>query len=125
TQEDVVEWWNDFRLKIDHKVSELKVYTEARLRLGVVTERPRDRAAFALVNGADPKWASDVSLREAYVDWRPGAWQLRFGQQIFTWGKNDLFAPADVLNPLDLRYDPLLGLVSPREAKVPVVAMNV
>ena len=46
-------------------------------------------------------------------------------QQLFVWGNDELFAPADVINPADLRWDPIALLASPRDAKVPVLAADV
>jgi hypothetical protein len=40
-------------------------------------------------------------LREAFLDWHPGAWSVRLGRQIIIWGRADRFNPTDNLTPRD------------------------
>lgn len=62
--------------------------------------RPPD--SFNLVNG-DVRTAFEATLREAYVGFFVRRFDLRIGQQRIAWGRGELFAPNDVVNPLDLR----------------------
>lgn len=43
-----------------------------------------------------------VEPREAYVQWRSGAWRVRGGRQIFAWGRSDRINPTDVASSRDL-----------------------
>ncbi|OGQ82621.1 MAG: hypothetical protein A2289_21830 [Deltaproteobacteria bacterium RIFOXYA12_FULL_58_15] len=124
TGEDVVEWWNLGTLRLEHRHGELlKAVVEAAVRWGMVGEEPIDDP-FVGFNPRDVKWTGDVELREAYLQWRRGGIEARVGQQIFVWGKNEVCAAADVLNSVDLRYDPTAMLDSPKNLKVPVFAFD-
>ncbi|MBI3179716.1 MAG: hypothetical protein HYZ27_08640, partial [Deltaproteobacteria bacterium] len=123
TGEDVSEWWNVGKLSLDHRRGvSLRAFAEARVRWGVVGEDPGQ--PYLLVNVSEPKWTSEVDLREAFVSWRHEAWDIKVGQQIFVWGKNELFAAADLLNPMDVRYDPISGLDAFKDARAPVFAID-
>jgi Protein of unknown function (DUF1302) len=41
----------------------------------------------------------DAELLEAYLDLHAGDWDLRLGQQVFSWGSGKLFNPTDNLGP--------------------------
>lgn len=56
-------------------------------------------------------------FQEAYVEWSPGPWEVRLGEQIFSWGTADGFNPTDNLNPRDY-----LDLVD--NEKIPVFALS-
>ncbi|HET6344851.1 MAG TPA: hypothetical protein VFH51_07950, partial [Myxococcota bacterium] len=75
-------------------------------------------------NARDGAWSHDVALREGYVTWRLEAWTLRAGARLYSWGKNEWLAPANVLNPIDLRYDPFSVLEGPKDGRVPVWALD-
>jgi len=75
------------------------------LSAGALDERNRDEVRRPIFH-----------FREAYVEWRPGRWDLRFGEQIFAWGTADGFNPTDNLNPRDY-----LDLVD--NEKIPVLAL--
>lgn len=125
TGEDVVEWWTQGRLRLDHRRSRsLRGIVDARVRWGLVAEEPPPEETYLLFNARDGKWTYEAELREAFIEWRPADFEVRVGQQIFVWGKNELLAPADLLNPMDLRYDILAALDSPKDAKVPVFALD-
>ncbi len=49
----------------------------------------------------------EPELRELHLGLFLGPVDIRIGQQIIPWGKGDLFAPNDVINPRDLR-EPLM-----------------
>lgn len=59
-------------------------------------------------------------LREALVQFRGDAWDLRVGKQLITWGRADRFNPTDNLSPRDYR------LFAPEEAdqREGVMALN-
>lgn len=125
TGEDVIEWWNAGDLRIDHKVGrDLRAVADTRLRWGVTGEDPASHQPFLLVNARDAKWTGEVELREGWLEARAADLQLRIGQRVFVWGKNEVMAGADVLNPIDLRFDPLVIFESPKDAKVPVFALD-
>ncbi|MEE8408721.1 MAG: hypothetical protein V3T05_03870 [Myxococcota bacterium] len=126
TGEDVVEWWNTGRLRLDHRLdAELRAVVEGWVRWGVAGEDPGPDHGFFVVNARDRKWTGEVELREGWVEWRRLDFEIRIGQQIFVWGKNEIMAAADILNPVDLRFDPLALLESLKDAKVPVFAFDV
>lgn len=110
---DSLSVWSLARFRLDHPIdATVSARVEAWVRWGV---RLRGQPM-------DPRWAGEVELREGYVTWKRAALTLRLGQRVFAWGKNELMAPADVLNPVDLRHDPTLALDSPKDAKVPIFA---
>ena len=80
-----------------------------------------------LYRGTSSTWVTtgEVALRDAFVTWTLPPVTLRVGQRIFIWGKNEFLAPADVLNPIDVRYDPWVALESPKDVRVPVLAVDV
>jgi hypothetical protein len=90
----------------------------------VTGEDPRPEHRFVLVNAREPKWTGEVEVREAYVAWRDAGFELSAGQRLFVWGKNDVLPAADVLNPVDLRYDVTAALTAPRDRKAPVLALQ-
>lgn len=123
TGEDVIEWWNLGRLRLDYRVlGRFRAYLEGWIRWGGVAEDAANNNGFFLVNGSNAKWATDIQLREGYVEMKLDSFLFKVGQRIFVWGKNELFPVADLINPIDLRYDPLAIFNSPRDAKVPVFA---
>ncbi len=114
--EHVLEWWNLGRLRLDYRQSSsLKAVVEGWLRWGVAAKRHLAR---------DPKWTGQVELREGYLAWRRGKLDLKVGQRIYVWGKNELLPPADVLNPLDLRFDAAAFVTNPKDAKRPVFSLE-
>ncbi|MFP4058273.1 MAG: DUF1302 family protein [Candidatus Brocadiia bacterium] len=56
-------------------------------------------------------------FQEAYLEWRPGPWEFRLGEQIFAWGTADGYNPTDNLNPRDY-----LDLAD--SEKIPVFALS-
>lgn len=125
TGEDVVEWWNLGRINIDHRTSSgVKFYADTWVRWGLTAEHADAGDAFYLFNAGDPKWTGDVQLREAFVTWSPGDFDLKVGQRIFVWGKNEFMAAANVLNPPDFRFDVAGNLNSTKDGKVPVFALD-
>ena len=125
TGEDVIEWWYLARLNVDHRTrSGVKVYLDSWVRWGVTAEHADAGDAFYLFNAGDPKWTADLQLREGFVTFSPGDFDLKVGQRIFVWGKNEFMAGADVLNPPDLRFDIAGNLDSTKDGKVPVFALD-
>ena len=125
TGEDVLEWWNLARMSIDHRTSGgLKLFAESWVRWGVSAEHADPGDAFYVFNAGDPKWTGDIQLREAYVTWSPGDFDLKLGQRIFVWGKNEFMAGANILNPPDLRFDVTSNLDSTKDGRVPVFALD-
>ncbi len=52
-----------------------------------------------------PRSFDDDILTEAYVDFIKGPLQIRLGKQIVIWGQLDVDRVADVVNPVDLRWN--------------------
>jgi len=52
-------------------------------------------------NDLSDKSRDRVYLKEAYVDMNFKKWDLRFGKQIFSWGKADGFNPMNTLGAID------------------------
>jgi hypothetical protein len=124
-REDVAEWWNVGRLKLDHRSGEaLRLFAEARVRGGVVGRHTRPDDTFWVANAKNKRWTGEVELREGYASLIAGPFEITAGQRLYVWGKNELLAPADVVNPVDLRYDPLAIFASPRDGKVPVFTVD-
>jgi hypothetical protein len=123
--EDVVEWWSTAKLRLEHRPSQIwRFVADVWGRWGVAGRDPRPDHRFLLVNARDPRWTGEAELREGYASFAAGRLEVRVGEQLFVWGKNEVFAGADVLNPLDLRYDPLRVLETPKDALVPVFAVD-
>lgn len=57
-------------------------------------------ADLSLAEGDDLDLA--IEPREAYLQWRSGAWRVRAGHQIFAWGRSDRINPTDVASSRDL-----------------------
>jgi len=64
-----------------------------------------------------------LQIPEAYITWGSGRTYLRVGTQVFNWGTSDFAAPADVLNPTDLRRGLVAG-TDPTANKIPVLAVE-
>ncbi|MED5465114.1 MAG: hypothetical protein VX699_10695 [Myxococcota bacterium] len=123
--EDVIEWWNFGRMKLDYKASSsLRAVAEMWMRWGVVGEEAKEGETFYVLNAGNGKWASDIQLREGYIAWKSSGLTLKLGQRIFVWGKNEYLPAADVLNPTDVRYGLLPSLGSTRDGKVPIFALD-
>jgi hypothetical protein len=125
TGEDVIEWWDLLRLSIDHRTSSgVKFYVDTWVRWGLTAEHADAGDAFYFFNAGDPKWTGDVQLREAFITWSPGDFDLKIGQRIFVWGKNEFMAGANILNPPDFRFDVTSNLDSTKDGRVPVFAFD-
>ena len=125
TGEDVVEWWDMLRLSIDHRTSSgVKFYADTWVRWGYTAEHADAGDAFYFFNAGDPKWTGNVQLREGFITWSPGDFDLKIGQRVFVWGKNEFMAAANVLNPPDLRFDITSNLDSTKDGRVPVFALD-
>lgn len=72
------------------------------LSAGLFEQDARPPDSFTLFNG-ELRSAFEPTLREAYVGFFVRRFDLRIGQQRIAWGRGELFAPNDVVNPLDLR----------------------
>jgi hypothetical protein len=97
-----------------------KIVAEVRLRHRAVEQRPPAGERFLLLNGARAKATLEVNPGEAYVDLYTGPVDLRLGNQILSFGASAAGAPADVLNPLDLREGVLFA--DPADLRLPVLA---
>jgi len=56
-------------------------------------------------------------FKEAFLEWSPGPWEIRVGEQLFAWGTADGYNPTDNLNPRDY-----LDLVD--NEKIPALALS-
>jgi hypothetical protein len=64
-----------------------------------------------------------LELDEAWVEWLGDSFDVRLGNQRFTWGRLDGVKPNDQLNPLRY-YDPLLGKDDEHKIAVPAAALS-
>lgn len=64
-----------------------------------------------------------LQLDEAWVEWLGDTYDVRLGNQRFTWGKLDGVKPNDQLNPLRY-YDPLIGKDKDHKIAVPAAALS-
>jgi hypothetical protein len=92
--ENVAEARLKVSLGVDVKVNDrMRVVLEGRAQVRLATQRELDRA----------KGFFEPLLGEAYVDWYSPKVDLRIGNQRLALGANAALAPADALNPRDLR----------------------
>ncbi len=111
--EDVFELSTRAILGVDAKLSSsLRVLAEARGWWRAAAEREFDR----------PTGTLELEVGEAFVDLYSPAFDLRVGNQIVAFGANPAFAPADQLNPRDLRESLLLG--EPVDLKLPSLGVR-
>jgi hypothetical protein len=127
--EDVFEWWSTFGLTWEHRQQRLDgngwfAKGGARVRWGMTAEDAPRRETFLLYNTSNDDYVAEAELREAYAGWHFGDFELAAGNRIYTWGKNEVGAAADVLNPIDIRFDPVALVTGPRGAKAPVLAAD-
>ncbi len=111
--EDVTQARVRVNLGVDVKLSDaVRAVVEGRLRWHGAAQRDfaRARAEF------------EPSLGEAFVDLYTRRVDLRVGNQVVAFGANAAFAPADALNPRDLREGLLSG--DPEDAKLPAFAIR-
>ncbi len=111
--EHVFELHGRLKLGVDVKLSEsLRVVAEARAfwRAGAQAGLARAKGTF------------EPYVGEAFVDLYSSVADLRVGNQVLAFGANPALAPADALNPRDLREGLLLG--EPEDAKLPVLAIR-
>lgn len=66
----------------------------------------------------------EVELREAWFDLYLPWVDIRIGNQIYAWGANEGFAPADILNTQDLRWGFAGGVLGGAEGKLPVPSVS-
>ncbi len=97
-----------------------KIVVEGKFRHRAVEERPPPGQPFLLVNGQNAKATFEAMPNEVYLDWYTPQADFRFGNQVMSFGANAQFAPADVLNPVDLREGLLFN--DPSDVKLPVLA---
>ncbi|MCK5689629.1 hypothetical protein KAI87_10190, partial [Myxococcota bacterium] len=120
--ERVMESWTRLNLGLNHRLDKsLRAVIAARARIGILASENRGAFGVDLKGGRYP---AEVELREAFLEYRHQALSLRAGNQIFAWGQNELFSPADVLNPRDYQKDPLAALDSPLEIKRAIPALS-
>ncbi len=111
--EHVFELRGRARLGADVKLTDaVRVVVEGRALWRVAVQRgfARGKATF------------EPSLGEAFVDVYSPAMDLRVGSQVLGFGANPALAPADALNPRDLREGFLLS--EPEDSKLPVFAVR-
>ncbi len=110
--ENVAEGRLRVSLGVDVKVSErLRLVLEGRAQLRLATQREFDRA----------KGFFEPLLGEAYVDVYSPKVDLRIGNQRLALGANAALAPADALNPRDLRESFVAGDLDAALLPVPAV----
>lgn len=111
--EDVVDLRSRLVLGVDARLSErMRLVVEGRVFYRASAQRGFDRARANF----------EPEVGETYVDLYASAFDLRIGYQIVSFGANPAFAPADALNPRDLREGFLL--VEPEDLKLPNAAVR-
>jgi hypothetical protein len=111
--ENVAEGRLRAQVGLDAKLSSrLRVVVEGRAQVRLTTQRDFDRA----------KGFFEPMLGDAYLDVYSPSVDLRVGNQRIALGANAALAPADVLNPKDLRESLLSG--EPEDAVLPVFALR-
>lgn len=111
--EDVAEGRLRAVLGVDVKLTpRLRVVLEGRAQLWSATQRGFERA----------RGFFEPTLGDAFIDLYTPKVDLRVGLQRITLGANAGLAPADALNPRDLRDDPLLE--APEAQVLPVFAIR-
>ena len=111
--EDVTMFLGRANLGVDVKLSDsVRAVVEARVRWHAAAQRglARARAEF------------EGSVGDAFVDLYTRKVDLRVGYQVVAFGANAAFAPADALNPRDLRDGMLSG--EPEDGKIPAFAVR-
>lgn len=99
-----------------------RLVVEARLWHRAVEQRPPAGERFLLLNGAHAKATYEATAGETYFDWYTKYVDLRAGNQVLTFGANAAGAPADVLDPVDLREGFLFADAT--DLKLPVLAVR-
>lgn len=79
-----------------------KVVLSGQLRHWMGAKRRAPESA-SWLEGSSGRGALDVRLGESYVQWSKGAYFMRAGNLVTSWGATDLTRPADVINPKDQR----------------------
>lgn len=77
------------------------------------------QARYKVVTGEWTENEFDVSLQEAFIEFRHDNYSFSFGNQIFTWGKLDDVVILDQINPQDLTD---FILFDKQQRKVPVLS---
>jgi hypothetical protein len=122
-EENVFELYPRVLAGLDAQLSQrYRLVLEARGRSRFVEQRAGKGQTFLLANGRRQKAEFEVEPWEAYLDLYTSRIDLRVGRQIFAWGANLAYAPADNLNPVDLRSSNVFG--DPAESKLPVFAVS-
>jgi hypothetical protein len=111
--ENVTELHTRARLALDAPLSDtLRARVEARTWTRGVAQRSFNR----------PKVISEIEPGEAFLDLYTRRVDLRIGNQILAFGAHPALAPADQLNPRDLRDSPLL--MDPEDGRLPTLAVR-
>lgn len=110
---NLFEVWSRGNLGVDFSLSSaVRVVLEGRAFWRGTTEPDFARA----------KATFEPTVGEAYLDWYTPHVDLRAGNQVVSFGANPLFAPADLLNPRDLRWGFLQA--EPEVVKLPAAAVR-
>jgi len=107
--EDYFDWRTELRFGADLEWSD-----DTSLRLS-------GEALHQLRTGDKSEWSWETDLYEAYVDHRSGAWDLRIGKQIVSWGRVDALNPTDNLNPQDYRE---IVTINADDRKIPITMVR-
>lgn len=108
--EDRFAWRNDLRFRVTHKFAD-----DARYRIGA-------RLRWQIRSGDTAEADLWLDLTPTWFQFRRGRFSMRAGLQTMKWGRNLLFSPIDILNPLD--YTAGLSTGDPADAKIPVLSVR-
>lgn len=119
--ENVAELQSHARVGAEAEFGErARLQAEVRLWHRAVEQRSPPGETFLLLNGAHAKATYEAFAGESFLDLYTRYVDLRFGNQVLSFGANAAGAPADVLDPLDLREGFLFA--DPTDFKLPVLA---
>lgn len=100
--EDIVEWTNQFGLRLEYDMPEqTRAVIEGEFYHWMVGKRNPDETNL-LINAERGRASYEPRLGEAYILKRADAWSFRLGNLVNSWGSTDIVRPGDVVNPTNL-----------------------
>lgn len=117
--ENVADWYRFATASFRTEWKGIRVLISARLRWDSVEEAPT-KGVFWLFNGTKARSEFEPSLGETSISGTLWGIDWSAGMLDIAWGQNAAFAPADVLNPIDMRDGPILT----PDQRIPIPAVR-